>query len=267
MTEEDHILIEKYLKGSLSKNEEASFLERLDSDALFKEIFEFEQQAYNTLNEDAWSYVGNKSSDVQEYRRLLDEGDMKDLKLTLDKVNSSQSDTSNKSKRTPFYYLAAASVVVFMAFQFFFNQGVSNQDLYDNYINHEDLPSFATRGSGDDVEGELVKAQQLFENQDYKSSLTIFEPILETEKNNASLYLYTAIAQSELNLYKKAEVTFDNLINNSSIDGSAGHWYKALLYLKQDKVEDAKSTLNYIVENSLYNNSKAKELLSKLVDE
>lgn len=267
MIEEDHILIEKYLKGSLSKDEEASFLERLDSDAEFKEHFEFEQQAFNTLSKDEWSYVGNTSSEVKDYRRLLDDSDMQDLKQTLDKVNSNQRHTSNKSKRTPLYYLAAASIVLFIAFQFFFNQGVSNQELYDGFINHDGLPSFATRSSGNDLEDKLVIAQRLFENQEYKASLTVFEPILEAETNNASLYLYTGIAQSELNLYKKAEATFDNLIDNESIDGSAGYWYKALLYLKQDKVEDAKLVLNEIVEKSLYNQSKAKELLSKLGDE
>ena len=267
MIQEDYILIGNYLKDLLSENEKTSFLERLDSDAQFKEAFEFEQQAFYTLNNDEWSYVGNTSSEVQDYRRLLDESDMQELKHTLNKVNTSQRQTSKETNRTPFYYLAAASIVVFMAFQFFFNQDVSNQELYDNYINHENLPSFATRSSGNDVEVKLVTAQRLFENLEYKASLAIFEQILGSELNNASLYLYTGIAQTELTMYEEAELTFDNLINNNVIDGSIGHWYKALLYLKQNKVEVSKSTLKHIIENSLYNNSKAKELLSKLGDD
>jgi len=148
MTQEDYILIDTYLKGLLSENDNISFLERLDSDAEFKKTFEFEKQALDTLNEEGWSFVSNSSAEVKEYKTLLEESDMLELKQTLKHVNSNHNTVTKSNTKTAFYYLAAASVVIFLAFQFFFNQGMSNQDLYNNYILHEDLPSFATRSSG-----------------------------------------------------------------------------------------------------------------------
>ena len=46
---EDEILIDNYLKGLLTKNEEKSFLERLDSDTEFKENFKLEEELFNAL--------------------------------------------------------------------------------------------------------------------------------------------------------------------------------------------------------------------------
>ncbi|WP_298760350.1 hypothetical protein [uncultured Psychroserpens sp.] len=264
MTEEDHILIENYLRGLLSENENKTFLERLESDEEFKECFEFEQQAFSVLNDDEWSFVSQRSSEVKAYKSLLEESDMQDLKKTLNKVKSNYKGASRDSNKTFFYYLAAASILVFLGFQFFLNQSPTNQDLYAKYVNINDLPSFATRGGGDVIAQKLVKAQQLFENENYQESLELFESILKFETANISLYLYTGIAQTELKLYDKASTTFDDLINNNSIDGSIGHWYKALLFLKQDKIDEAKIILKHIVRELLYNHTKAKDLLNEL---
>ncbi|WP_299277493.1 tetratricopeptide repeat protein [uncultured Psychroserpens sp.] len=267
MTEEDHILIEKYLKGLLSKDEESAFLKQLQSDDALKEGFEFEQQIFETLGKGHWSFVDNMSQEVQEHRQLLDGQDMQALKHTIDKVSANQEKTSNTFNKTTFYYLAAASIVVLLAFQLFFNQNIANQDLYNDYINYGDLPSFATRSSGNEVEQKLITAQQLFEKGNYEESLTIFEPLLESEKNNITLYLYIGIAQTELKLFDEAATTFDTLITNNAIDGNAGHWYKALLLLKQDRVDEAKFILSMIVSKSLDNHEKAEALLSELNNE
>ncbi|WP_299336035.1 hypothetical protein [uncultured Psychroserpens sp.] len=267
MTEKDYILIDNYLKGTLSETEMELVLERLKVDADFSKQFKLEAELFETLNDEEWSFVSEKSPEVEEYKLLLNEGGMQDLKHTIDKVSKQKDNTTRKLNKSFFYYLAAASIVVFLGFQLFFNQSVSGKALYNDYVSLSELPSFATRSNANEIEKQLVNAQILFEKKNYKESLAIFESVLGTESSNISLYLYTGLAQVELNQFKKAEITYDNLINNPSIDGSMGYWYKALLYLKQDRLDDSKVVLNTVVSKKLYNYKKAEELLSQLNDE
>lgn len=264
MKEEDFILIENYLKGTLSKDEEDSFLERLDSDAQFEAEFKLEQQAFNTLSEDQWSFIDNSSSEVQEYKEALQDNDIQELKLTIDRLYSNQKQAHKGINKNLYYYIVAASVVVFLGFQFFFSQNVSNQELYNSYIGYDSLPSFVTRGSTNETEHQLVQAQHLFEKGEYEASLAIFKPFLESETNNTLLYIYIGIAQTELGLYQEAKATFDQLKNNESTYDSISYWYTALLYLKQERIDEVKEVLNTIISNSYYNHEKAQDLLNEI---
>ncbi|WP_299115437.1 hypothetical protein [uncultured Winogradskyella sp.] len=260
----DDILIDKYLKGLLSKDEEESFLERLNSDVLFKENFELEKELFNVLNEEEWSYAKNLSEEVHDYKRLLDESDIQDLKRTLDKVNSSQKTVSKRANIKLLYYLAAASIVVFMVFQFFFNQKISNQELYKEYASLSDLPSFTTRNITDSTGAKLVRAEKLFDSKNYKEALAIFKPIIETDQSDIFIFLYAGISQTELEKYAEAETTFNILIDSELSNANVGYWYKALLFLKQDRVGDASKILKKIVSKNLFNKDKAEELLEAL---
>lgn len=260
---EDEILIDNYLKGLLEENELALFSKRLLSDIEFNEKFKLEEQLFNSLNENSWSFVDNKNSEIKAYTKLLKSTDLQNLKKTLAKTNSefnSQPQKGVKTRRFA-YYLVAASVVVFLGFQFFFNRNVSNQELYNNYVALNDLPSFASR---DADSNELVKAEKLFVNENYEKALTIFKSQLTKSSNKGNIFIYQGLSQTELSKYKEAEKTFDNLINSNLLDAEKGYWYKALLFIKSDRVEEAKFILKSIISKSQYNNTKAEELLSDL---
>ena len=258
---EDEILIDNYLKGELSKDEEKAFLERLESDIAFNEKFQLEKQLFDALNEDSWSFTKKRNKELEKYKTLLASEDIKALKDTLKSTTASfnTSDQNNKSRRI-YYYLAAASVVVFLGFQFFFNQNVSNQDLYNDYVGLSDLPSFVSRN---DEANTLSEAQNLFEAKKYDEALTIFQSQPDDVENKSNVLIYQGIAQTELGRYKEAEDTFNSLINSDLLDAKKGYWYKALLYLKQSRVEDTKEILNRIVSENLFNKKKAQDLLSE----
>jgi len=258
---EDDILIDNYLKGLLSKDEETSFLERLESDIEFKEKFKLEEQLFNALNKDNWSFVERENSEFKEYTKLLKDDDLQNLKKTLANTNAEFNFKKDLSSRRLFYYLAAASIVLFLGFQFFFNQSISNQDLYNDYVALNDLPSFVSRGN---VSDDLVKAQSLFEDKKYEDALSIFKSQINASANKANVYIYQGIAQTELGQFDEAEKTFNTLINSESLDAEKGYWYKALSLLKADKVEEAKKLLEYIISKSLHNHKKAKQLLDEL---
>ena len=267
MTQEDYIVIENYFRGKLSKKEQELLLERLKTEPEFKAAYDLEAQCFKSLDEKEWSFMEQKTSEVEAYQELLNDQDMKKLKSTLSNVNAEHNRKTPSKVRSVFYYLAAASLVAFLAMQFFFNQSVSNQELYSTYADLNNLPSFATRGEAHKLNNQLIKAEKFFDAKHYEEALALFQPILETHKSDESVYVYTGIAQLELGNFKSAAQTFDNLINSDLSNAYVGYWYKALMYLKQDKVEEAQSTLRHIVEASLYNHEKAEALLSELNNE
>ena len=258
---EDDILIDDYLKGLLSKSEEKSFLKRLESDIVFNEKFKLEEQLFHALDEDSWSFATKNAYDLMEYKGLLESDDIKNLKKTLVTTNSKFNLKSNSKTKRLFYYLAAASIVVFLGFQLFFNQKVTNQDLYNNYVNLSELPSFVSR---DNTTSELFEAQKLFEEKKYKEALEIFKSQTNGIDYNGNILIYIGISQTELDKYQGAEETFNQLIKSDLLDAQKGYWYKALLYLKQDRVEESKQILDKIISKNLYNKEKAQDLLKEL---
>lgn len=264
MSLDDDIIIDNYLRNLINEKEQLDFEKRLESDIDFRENFNLEKNLRASQNSEDWSFVKKNTSESKDYKALLEEEDLKNLKKTLEKVSSEYNTKSSQGSIKWFYYLAAASIVLFLGFQFAFNQSVSNQDLYNDYVSLNELPSFATRGEENTLGIQLIKGQEFFEAENYKASLAIFEPILNTTKTNASVFIYTGISQTELGEYKKAENTFNTLINSDLLDAEIGYWYKALLFLKTDRVDEAKTILNTIVSKSLYKQKKAKQLLKDL---
>lgn len=258
---EDDILIDNYLKGLLSEKEEQAFRERLSLDVSFKEQFDLEYKLFNAFNEDSWSYLDRKSSEVDEYKNLLEGDDMMALKKTLSETNEAINSKTSSNRRNIFIYLVAASVVLFLGFQIFFNQDMSNQELYDSYVGLDDLPSFVSRS---DVPNSLSKAQELFEAGNYKDAINLFESAQNGNNNLAQILIYKGLAYTELEELDEAQFTFDELINSNLLDAEKGYWYKALTYLKSDQVEEAKAILKKIVAENLYSKSKAEELLDTL---
>ncbi|MFP4847149.1 hypothetical protein [Winogradskyella sp. PE311] len=255
---EDDILIDNYLKGQLSKSDEKSFLGRLKADNEFNEKFRLEEQLFHTLNENSWSFIEHNTTDVDNYIELLKDKDLQNLKKTLAQTNSEFNSSSSKPTRKLFYYLAAASIVVFLGLQFFSN---SSGNLYEEYIELNDLPSFVSRSDKSD---KLVKAQNLFENKLYNEALAVFKSVQAQTDDEGNLAIYKGITEMELALYNESEETFNSLINSNLLDAPKGYWYKALLYLKQDKLVESKAILNRIISDKLYNYKQAEDLLKDL---
>lgn len=265
MNLDDDILIDNYLRGLLTEDEIVSFKLKLESSDEFRQNFELEQALWLSQNEADWSFSKYKNDEVKVYRRLLEGSDMQSLKKNLKQINTEFKDESTKSVSNWLYYFAAASIAILICLGVFMNQGVSNQELVNEYLYTSDLPSFVSRA--DSETSNLIQAQEFFENENYQNALDIFIPALETNQNEASIYLYTGIAQMKLKKYIEAESTLNDLINTNLIDAEKGYWYKALLYLEQDKTEDAKAILNGIISKSLFNHLEAKELLNELNNE
>lgn len=261
MNDADAILITKYLRNELTEKEKANFLSRLTSDFNLQQQLKLEQQLFETLGTDTWSFMeGSTSKEVDEYTHIFESNAIKKLQKTLEEENKKyQKSKKNKLLRW-LPYVAAVFIISFFMFHFLAVKK-DTQELYATYLKKSELPSITIRGN----QSELAKAQAYFEQKDYKNALLIFEKEMNNSPNiRGSIYVYTGITQMELNQLDKAKKTFDTLIKSNLLDAQKGKWFKALLYLKMDDTHKATKILNEITNNKLYNYNKAVDLLKEL---
>ncbi|WP_299159998.1 tetratricopeptide repeat protein [uncultured Tenacibaculum sp.] len=263
MSLEEDILIEKYLKNQLSEDERKGFLEQMSVDASFKEKVVFEKELFETLNENDWSFSENvNSEEVEELEAIFKSDAIKEIK---ESISLAQEEYKKPKKSTvKLIYLAAASVaLIFTAYSLFFTVKTAPNELYAEYIQPNELYSNISRGEGDLVQS-LIEGETYFKEKKYAEALPIFIKVLPSNKNTASIYLYTAICQIELDKFVEAETTLNALINSDLIDAQKGYWYKSLLFIKSKQIEKAKKQLEFIIENNYFKYQKAEELLTKL---
>lgn len=263
MSLEEDILVEKYLKNELSDSERKSFLERMSRDLTFKEKVVFEKQLFETLNENDWSFSENVNLDEFEEVESIFRSD------EINKIKESISIAHNEYKKpsrniVKLVYFAAASIaLLFVGYSLFFTVKSTPNELYTEYIQQNEIYSTITRGEGESVK-KLVEAETYFKEKKYTEALPIFIKELGSNKNTASIYLYTAVCQIELQKFEEAEVTLNSLINSDLLDAQKGYWYKSLLFIKANQLDKAKKELKFIIENNYFKHKEAKELLTKL---
>lgn len=266
MSIQEDILIQNFLKNTLSEKEKAQILSKMKVDKSFREKVNFEKQLFLNLNDSEWNTSNAyELPEVKEYEELIKDDTTKKLKQTLAKVNIEYQDKQKKKTKFRWLYAVAAIITILIGtYMLSIYNTASHQELYANYVNISDLPSLVHRGKNN--KESLIKAQQLFEDKKYDETLEILtEEINTVEENKATVYLYVGISQMELNQFDNAEKTFDRLINSKLLDSPKGTWYKALLFIKQNRKEKAKEILNDIVKSSTnYKSQEASQLLKKL---
>ncbi|MBW1298736.1 hypothetical protein [Aquimarina litoralis] len=266
MSIEDDILIQNFLKNTLSEEERQKILSKMEIDESFREKINFEKQLFLNLNDSEWSTSNaHELPEVKEYEDLIKSNTTQELKDTITKVNIEYQDIQKKRSKSSWIYAIAATIAILIGtYIFSLYNTTSYQELYANYLSISDLPSLVDRGKTN--KQPLIEAQKLFENKKYKETLEILTKEINTiEKDKATVYLYISISQMELNQFEDAEKTFDLLINSKLLDAPKGTWYKALLFIKQNRIEKAKELLNEIAKSSTnYKSQEALQLLEEL---
>lgn len=152
-------------------------------------------------------------------------------------------------------YLVAAGLMGVVAGLFLLFQNIGEQDLVADYYKK---PSF------DQIRGESTfkEARGAYQVGEYQKTLDLL-----SEQNDPSSQFYKGICFYELEEYTKAADIFQSLLSNEEMNDSAA-WYLALSQIKQGKPNDAKLTLDKIIQESIEASSnlktKAKELKEKL---
>ena len=267
MNERDELLIDQYLRGELSEERSAAFESRLEQDPELQEKLHFEQELFESLNENDWSFLDSNHARVKEYEIDFKSEKAQQLKASI--LQASQNYHSGAGEETkvrsmwPWYTAVAAAIALVITFYVIATGGTTNQSLYTDYLAQTDLPDLASRGGVADAET-LAKAQALFDQQDYTEAEKLYTQLLSDNVEMAGLYINLALSQVALQKEQEALSTLNALISSNLLDAEKGYWFKALALLNFDREEEASTVLNQIVDQQRYNAALAKALLEEL---
>lgn len=259
MTENDKLIIEKYLDNSLSLAEQQVFDQRLEDPVFAKEVKLYKEavQAIYALGDD-------------KLKALLQEEEAKIAPPQYSKQFVPKIPT--KLAKSYWWAMAASLLVLLSVGYWFFNQKPIEQAQtkealfaanFEPYKNYNDN---IVRGKKDTaLTSIIVKALEAYNENDYKSFLTYFEKADNPSKD--ALFLmgnaYLGIGEP-----LKAIPIFDKIAADSTDPHQLqAEWYLALTYLKAGNTEGCRILLEKIKAKPNHpKREKAESLLIQLPD-
>ena len=238
MNEERYILFDQYLQGEMTVEEKDNFEKQLSEDhELFSEFETF------------------KEVQLRLKTKFEFEDEREAFKANLTEISDKHFNTNTPKVvlMRPWYYAAAASVIILFGLFFFDYNNPSFAD-YDN----PETASFVERG---DTNQALIGAQTAFNDGKYAAAIPLFEEILKENKTPEIQYFY-GVALLEESKYPKAESVFNELRSGTSAYKDKATWSFALSKLKQKKYTECKEILETISQD--YENY---DDVEKLLDE
>ncbi|RYJ40093.1 Apc3 domain containing protein [Flavobacterium anhuiense] len=223
MNEERYILFDQYLQGELTVDEKNNLEKQLSEDAEMASEFESFKEMHFQLE--------NKFGREQERA---------DFEENLTRISDKY---FNKNKQNvvslkPWYFAAAASVIIMFGLFFFDYKHYPN---FEDY-NHPESAYFTERGVSEAI---LKQAENNFNGRRYDTAIPIFEMILK-ENNSEEIKYFYAVSLLQVGKYVKAESIFKELEAGNSVYKEKAKWNLALSKLKQGKYDDCKAILQTI---------------------
>ncbi|WP_299116157.1 tol-pal system YbgF family protein [uncultured Winogradskyella sp.] len=247
MKEENYIAFENYISKSLSDEEVLAFEEKLSSDSEFKKDFETYKELTEFLE---YSYDEEKAA--KEF-----EANLKTISNNYFEKQEHQVQPLKKSRTFKISQLAIAATVVVLLGLFIFNR--FSAPGYEDYSEHGVI-SLSVRGNVEDV---VIKAQNAFNEKNYKDAEVHFSEILKTYSDNEEVKLYKAISQIEQDKFEEAEAILKQIASGKSAYKSEALWYAALSKLKQKDNKACIELLKSLSEDTIHY-EKAQKLIDKL---
>lgn len=239
LSNEDIILIDRYIDGELSEEEKTILFER-QKDLYFKEEFDIRSgaaEAIHTLAE----------------VRLRGE-----LKSQLRNIDLSE----QSGRYNLFYWVAAAVTLIFMVI-WVFPGTETPESLFQAY--YKPYPAnIHTRGDAPAV----ISAFEAYEKGKFEEASDLIKSAIATQDESASsahLELLLGNCYLNTNNYPLAEETFGRLQPNDDLMvRDHAEWFLALTYLKKGQVDRTHDVLDRLVTTESLYKSNAKRLLKEL---
>lgn len=247
MSELENIsLIDRYLSGQMSEEEESLFQKRLKADEEFQALFEEIK-----LIPDAMM--------LQKKRQLLEHLDKIDTKpTTLKPTRFNPFSPKNKIG----WYAAASIALVFMVRLLFMSPSTDSLALFEEYYEvYPNLEHPIKRGvdDGDSIE---IKAFHEYELGNYQSSIELFTT-LKNDSSNVSNF-YQGNCYLALDKPLDAITYYDKISDSTFLYYNQLTWYKGLSYLHLDKLTEAKSSFKILILGKSSYSLKAQEILQEM---
>lgn len=240
MNEERYILFDQYLQGELTVDEKDNFEKQLTENPDLRAALETFKEMHSQL-ENKFGMETERAVFEKNLTRISD----KYFKKKKVKVVSMK----------PWYYAAAASVIIM--FGLFFFQYDTNPSFKD--YNNPESAYFTERGVAEET---LKKAEDDFNGRRYSKAIPLFEAILK-ENNSPEIQYFYGISLVEESHYKKAEAVLNELISGNSVFKEKAKWYLALSKLKQRDYKACKEVLQTISQD-FENYEEVEQLLEEL---
>lgn len=222
----DQELIDKYIRQSLSDQEEILFKEKLKIDS-FKELLQ--------TSEDIAIELGRIGRETLR-----------------DQFSSWYNETSSSKKksRNIYWLMAAASILIVAGILFFLNTNQTLPKLASEY--YASLPDYITqikRGE-QPIKNTYLDVMKPYLEKNWTAAETNFQDFLEKNPRDHKVILYQGITAMELQDYSQAIVSFTKVIEYTD-DPTFVHpaqWYSALSHLKTKQREKAIPSLREIIQ-------------------
>jgi tetratricopeptide (TPR) repeat protein len=233
---ENHIaLIEKYLDGSLNKDEQSTF-DRLKKES--PEFFQTLEDARHTLAALKNNFNTNLKDELKE---------MYTETVTPEKV---------MKKRSISFYWAAAAVIlgISVVWSYYSMKSSPTEDLFHSYYQiYPVMP--AARGT----EGENDQAIAYYQDSNFAHALPLLLTNRRQNPDDDLLPLYIGNCYLNLDNYQEAIATFkEGALSEDRIVRQTSRWYLALSYLAAAQTAESMTLLQNIVEgDELYANNAA----------
>lgn len=237
-SENDILLIEKYLQHDLDSKETEIFHARLESSLDFREELELKKSMLAAIRSE------DKTQLLKEFEQL-----------TFKETNY-----QSRTKKITWYYSAAAAISIIIVSALLLRP--STDDLMqDHFIPFPEQP--ITRNVNGTV-GIYKEAMQHYSLGNYDRSLESFSQIEDNTKE-AEICLYKGNALLALDKAREAIplLVEAQMSKNQPVQIHA-QWYLALAYLGADKKEESLSLLNKIASDKNLYQEKAQNLISDL---
>ncbi|WP_299889473.1 hypothetical protein [uncultured Lacinutrix sp.] len=258
--------IRAYLDNEMSSIERLNFEKELSNNQELMDTVSILKKMDTVYSDTDWDLYSGNLSDLKETSNLFKGEDITAFSNQVKTAESNYYQPDRKKFKSFIKYASsiAAAVLILFSGYYFLNKAPTSLDLYNDYYNLKDLPSFTTKSN---TENSLSKAENLFKTKHYKEALEMFIAIESKNKNtyNPNLNLYIAICYLELNHYDLALKKLDVLLQSNTLDFHKAYWFKSLTYLKEGNKSQAREVLQLLVKDEKHFNYKnAKELLKKL---
>ncbi len=237
---EDDILIEQFLRNTLSNEEHTSFVERMESDTSFKEQVVLEKQLLHVLGETYWSFATNdKHAKVEAYKKILESAETKELKETIAAaIQLYKEKESNKHKPSRIFKLkfisrVAALFLIFFSIVWYFSKdgNIDYVVLTEKAWNKNVGLDFTLRSnSSEAINMSLEKALHFYKHKKYDSILIILERYNTSINRYKDVLLIRALANYKS---QKTATAFSTLDSLKIYSPDVANWYKGLIYLDQ----------------------------------
>ncbi len=245
MEDQDYILFDDYITGTLSKEERLVFENRLKSDSTFKKNFdtfkELSSFLENRFEPETNAFMDNLENISNAHFDGMEEG------------------TEKRQKNRFFGYgqFAMAASIVILLGVFIFNQ--FSDPAYGDYDDHKVI-SLTVRGANDSLSKEAEKA---FNSKNFIEAETLFNEILSDDRSNLEVELYKSIALIEIGQFGEADELLWGLSETNSAYANKAKWYWALSKLKQKELEECIKILKTIPKEA-EDYKRVQKLLKKL---